>query len=126
MNLLDTPGHEDFSEDTYRTLTAVDCCLMVIDAAKGVEDRTRKLMEVTRLRDTPILTFMNKLDRDIRDPMELLDEVENELKIGCAPITGRLAAGSCSRAFIIFIKTKLTCTRRVKATPFRKCVLLRG
>lgn len=87
VNLLDTLGHEDFSEDTYRTLTAVDCCLMVIDAAKGVEDRTRKLMEVTRLRDTPILTFMNKLDRDIRDPMELLDEVENELKIGCAPIT---------------------------------------
>ena len=86
VNLLDTPGHEDFSEDTYRTLTAVDCCLMVIDAAKGVEDRTRKLMEVTRLRDTPILTFMNKLDRDIRDPMELLDEVENELNIGCAPI----------------------------------------
>ena len=64
VNLLDTPGHEDFSEDTYRTLTAVDCCLMVIDAAKGVEDRTRKLMEVTRLRDTPILTFMNKLDRE--------------------------------------------------------------
>lgn len=97
MNLLDTPGHEDFSEDTYRTLTAVDCCLMVIDAAKGVEDRTRKLMEVTRLRDTPILTFMNKLDRDIRDPMELMDEVENELKIACAPITGRLAAASCSK-----------------------------
>ena len=69
VNLLDTPGHEDFSEDTYRTLTAVDSCLMVIDAAKGVEDRTRKLMEVTRLRDTPIITFMNKLDRDIRDPM---------------------------------------------------------
>lgn len=76
INLLDTPGHEDFSEDTYRTLTAVDCCLMVIDSSKGVEDRTRKLMEVTRLRDTPILTFMNKLDRDIRDPMELMDEVE--------------------------------------------------
>ena len=91
--LLDTPGHEDFSEDTYRTLTAVDCCLMVIDAAKGVEDRTRKLMEVTRLRDTPILTFMNKLDRDIRDPMELLDEVENELKIGCAPITWPIGCG---------------------------------
>ena len=79
VNLLDTPGHEDFSEDTYRTLTAVDSCLMVIDAAKGVEDRTRKLMEVTRLRDTPIVTFMNKLDRDVRDPMEVLDEVENEL-----------------------------------------------
>ena len=93
VNLLDTPGHEDFSEDTYRTLTAVDCCLMVIDAAKGVEDRTRKLMEVTRLRDTPILTFMNKLDREIRDPMELLDEVENELKILCSPITWPIGCG---------------------------------
>ena len=93
VNLLDTPGHEDFSEDTYRTLPAVDCCLMVIDAAKGVEDRTRKLMEVTRLRDTPILTFMNKLDRDIRDPMELLDEVESELKIACAPITWPIGCG---------------------------------
>lgn len=93
VNLLDTPGHEDFSEDTYRTLTAVDSCLMVIDAAKGVEDRTRKLMEVTRLRDTPIITFMNKLDRDIRDPMELLDEVENELDIACAPITWPIGCG---------------------------------
>lgn len=93
VNLLDTPGHEDFSEDTYRTLTAVDCCLMVIDAAKGVEDRTRKLMEVTRLRDTPILTFMNKVDRDIRDPMELLDEVESELCIACAPITWPIGCG---------------------------------
>ena len=93
VNLLDTPGHEDFSEDTYRTLTAVDCCLMVIDAAKGVEDRTRKLMEVTRLRDTPILTFMNKLDREVRDPMEVLDEVENELKILCAPITWPIGCG---------------------------------
>lgn len=93
VNLLDTPGHEDFSEDTYRTLTAVDSCLMVIDAAKGVEDRTRKLMEVTRLRDTPIITFMNKLDRDIRDPMELLDEVETELNIMCAPITWPIGCG---------------------------------
>ncbi|OEE65504.1 peptide chain release factor 3 [Enterovibrio norvegicus] len=93
VNLLDTPGHEDFSEDTYRTLTAVDSCLMVIDAAKGVEDRTRKLMEVTRLRDTPIVTFMNKLDRDIRDPMEVLDEVENELKIACAPISWPIGCG---------------------------------
>lgn len=99
---------------------------MVIDAAKGVEDRTRKLMEVTRLRDTPILTFMNKLDRDIRDPMELLDEVENELKIGCAPITGRLAAASCLKAFTTFIKMKPISTRAVKATPFRKCVSLKG
>ncbi|TBR38162.1 peptide chain release factor 3 [Marinomonas agarivorans] len=87
VNLLDTPGHEDFSEDTYRTLTAVDSVLMVIDGAKGVEDRTIKLMEVCRLRDTPILTFINKMDRDIRDPIELLDEVEEVLKIKAAPIT---------------------------------------
>ncbi|MFW8590162.1 peptide chain release factor 3 [Glaciecola sp. 2405UD65-10] len=93
VNLLDTPGHEDFSEDTYRTLTAVDSCLMVIDAAKGVEDRTIKLMEVTRLRDTPIVTFMNKLDRDTRDPIELLDEVEDVLKIKCAPITWPIGMG---------------------------------
>ncbi|WP_213997590.1 peptide chain release factor 3 [Arsukibacterium sp.] len=93
VNLLDTPGHEDFSEDTYRTLTAVDSCLMVIDGAKGVEDRTIKLMEVTRLRDTPIITFMNKMDRDIRDPVDLLDEVESVLKIACAPITWPIASG---------------------------------
>ncbi|MGL6175640.1 MAG: peptide chain release factor 3, partial [Vibrionaceae bacterium] len=93
VNLLDTPGHEDFSEDTYRTLTAVDACLMVIDAAKGVEDRTRKLMEVTRLRDIPIITFMNKLDREIRDPMELLDEVESELNIACAPVSWPIGCG---------------------------------
>lgn len=93
INLLDTPGHEDFSEDTYRVLTAVDSCLMVIDAAKGVEDRTRKLMEVTRLRTTPILTFMNKLDRETRDPLDLLDEVEKELNILCAPITWPIGSG---------------------------------
>ncbi|MEQ1668144.1 MAG: GTP-binding protein, partial [Sulfuriferula sp.] len=81
INLLDTPGHEDFSEDTYRTLTAVDSALMVIDVAKGVEDRTIKLMEVCRLRTTPILTFINKLDREGREPIELMDEVENVLKI---------------------------------------------
>lgn len=93
INLLDTPGHADFSEDTYRTLRAVDCCVMVIDTAKGVEERTRKLMEVTRLRDTPILTFMNKLDRDIRDPVEILDEIEKELKIACSPITWPVGSG---------------------------------
>ncbi len=93
VNLLDTPGHEDFSEDTYRTLTAVDSCLMVIDSAKGVEARTIKLMEVTRLRTTPIITFMNKLDRDIRDPIDLLDEVEEVLNIKCAPITWPIGMG---------------------------------
>jgi peptide chain release factor 3 len=93
VNLLDTPGHEDFSEDTYRTLTAVDSCLMVIDAAKGVEERTIKLMDVARMRETPVLTFMNKLDRDIREPLELMDEVENILKISCAPITWPIGQG---------------------------------
>lgn len=94
---------------------------MVIDAAKGVEDRTRKLMEVTRLRDTPILTFMNKLDRDIRDPMEVMDEVERELKIACSPITRRSAAASCSRVFTTCTRMKPTCIRPVKATPSVKC-----
>ena len=93
VNLLDTPGHEDFSEDTYRTLTAVDSVLMVIDGAKGVEDRTIKLMEVCRLRDTPILSFINKMDRDIRDPIEVLDEIESVLKISCAPINWPLGMG---------------------------------
>jgi peptide chain release factor 3 len=93
INLLDTPGHADFSEDTYRTLTAVDSCLMVIDAAKGVEERTVKLMEVTRLRDTPIITFINKLDRDTRDPIELLDDIESVLDIACAPITWPIGMG---------------------------------
>ena len=93
INLLDTPGHEDFSEDTYRTLTAVDSALMVIDSAKGVEARTIKLMEVCRLRTTPILTFINKLDREGRDPVELMDEVENVLNIQCAPITWPIGMG---------------------------------
>lgn len=93
VNLLDTPGHEDFSEDTYRTLTAVDSVLMVIDGAKGVEDRTIKLMEVCRLRDTPILSFINKMDRDIRDPIEVLDEIEDVLKIKAAPINWPLGMG---------------------------------
>ena len=93
FNLLDTPGHEDFSEDTYRTLTAVDSALMVIDAAKGVEDRTMKLMDVCRLRDTPILTFINKLDREGQEPINLLDEIESTLKIQCAPITWPIGMG---------------------------------
>ncbi|MDH2434115.1 peptide chain release factor 3 [Pokkaliibacter sp. MBI-7] len=93
VNLLDTPGHEDFSEDTYRTLTAVDSALMVVDGAKGVEDRTIKLMEVCRLRDTPILAFVNKMDRDIREPISLLDEIEEVLKIEAAPINWPIDMG---------------------------------
>jgi peptide chain release factor 3 len=93
INLLDTPGHADFSEDTYRTLTAVDSALMVIDAAKGVEDRTIKLMEVCRLRTTPIITFINKMDREAREPIDVLDEIENILNIQCAPITWPIGMG---------------------------------
>jgi peptide chain release factor 3 len=94
VNLLDTPGHADFSEDTYRVLTAVDSALMVIDCAKGVEERTIKLMDVCRLRATPIMTFINKLDREGRSPIELLDEVESVLKIQCAPVTWPIGMGS--------------------------------
>ncbi len=97
INLLDTPGHEDFSEDTYRTLTAVDSALMVIDCAKGVEDRTVKLMEVCRLRDTPILTFINKLDREGREVLDVLDEVESVLKIQCAPMVWPIGMGKAFR-----------------------------
>jgi len=93
INLLDTPGHADFSEDTYRTLTAVDSALMVIDAVKGVEDRTIKLLEICRLRNMPIMTFINKLDRDSREPLELIDEIESVLNIQCAPITWPIGMG---------------------------------
>lgn len=93
INLLDTPGHSDFSEDTYRVLTAVDAAVMVIDAANGVEAQTIKLLEVCRLRNTPIITFVNKLDREVRDPIELLDEIESVLKIHCAPVTWPVGMG---------------------------------
>jgi peptide chain release factor 3 len=92
-NLLDTPGHQDFSEDTYRTLTAADCAIMLIDAAKGVEAQTRKLFEVCRMRGTPIVTFVNKLDRPARDPMELMTEVEDVLKLHTAPVTWPAGSG---------------------------------
>ncbi len=93
FNLLDTPGHEDFSEDTYRTLSAVDAAVMVIDAAKGIEARTRKLFEVCRLRDIPIVTFVNKLDREGRDPFDLLDEIEKTLALDTTPITWPIGGG---------------------------------
>ena len=107
VNLLDTPGHEDFSEDTYRVLTAVDSALMVVDGAKGVEARTIKLMEVCRLRDTPIFTFVNKLDRDIQDPIELLDEIERVLKIKCAPINWPLGMGKEFKGVYNFYTDKI-------------------
>ena len=93
INLLDTPGHQDFSEDTYRVLTAVDAAVMVIDAAKGVEERTIKLLEVCRLRATPIITFVNKMDREVREPFALQEEIESVLKIDCAPVTWPVGMG---------------------------------
>ncbi len=93
INLLDTPGHQDFSEDTYRVLTAVDAAVMVVDAAKGVEEQTIKLLEVCRLRNTPIITFINKMDREVREPLEVLDEIESVLKIKCAPVTWPIGMG---------------------------------
>ncbi|HEY1637671.1 MAG TPA: GTP-binding protein, partial [Rhizomicrobium sp.] len=93
FNLLDTPGHEDFSEDTYRTLTAADSAVMVIDAAKGIEAQTRKLFEVCRLRDIPIVTFINKMDREARDPLELIDEISDQLQLECAPMMWPAGAG---------------------------------
>jgi len=104
VNLLDTPGHADFSEDTYRTLTAVDSALMVIDSAKGVEERTIKLMEVCRLRDTPILTFINKMDREGRDPIDVLDEIEDILNIQCAPITWPIGMGKNFKGIFHLLK----------------------
>ena len=93
FNLLDTPGHEDFADDTYRTLTAVDSAVMVIDAAKGIEPRTLKLFEVCRLRDIPIVTFVNKMDRETRDPFEILDEIEAKLALDTAPVTWPIGRG---------------------------------
>ncbi|MBI5329513.1 MAG: peptide chain release factor 3 [Betaproteobacteria bacterium] len=97
INLLDTPGHQDFSEDTYRVLTAVDAAVMVIDAAKGVETQTIKLLEVCRLRNTPIITFVNKMDREVRDPLDLLAEIEEVLKLDCAPVSWPVGMGKSFR-----------------------------
>jgi peptide chain release factor 3 len=94
INILDTPGHEDFAEDTYRTLTAVDSVIIVIDGAKGVELQTRRLMEVCRMRNTPVIVFVNKLDRESKDPFDLLDEIERELKISVIPLTWPIGSGS--------------------------------
>src|SRR6476620_9240243 len=107
FNLLDTPGHEDFSEDTYRTLTEVDSAVMVIDCAKGVEERTIKLMDVCRLRDTPIMTFINKLDRDGREPLDLLDEIEKVLRITCAPVTWPIGMGRDLRGVYHLVEDRI-------------------
>ena len=107
INLLDTPGHQDFSEDTYRVLTAVDAAVMVIDAAKGVEAQTIKLLEVCRLRDTPIITFVNKMDREVREPLALLEEIESVLRIDCAPVTWPLGMGKAFRGVWHLLNSQL-------------------
>ena len=107
VNLLDTPGHQDFSEDTYRVLTAVDSALMVIDAAKGVEEQTIKLLNVCRMRNTPILTFMNKMDRETRAPLELLDEVGSVLRIQCAPVTWPIGMGKAFRGVYHLLRDEI-------------------
>jgi peptide chain release factor 3 len=109
INLLDTPGHQDFSEDTYRVLTAVDAAVMVIDAANGVEAQTVKLLEVCRLRNTPIITFVNKLDREVRDPIELLDEIESVLRIHCAPVTWPIGMGKRFQGVYHLLKDEVLC-----------------
>jgi len=110
FNLLDTPGHEDFSEDTYRTLSAVDSAVMVIDAAKGIEARTKKLFEVCRLRDIPIITFINKLDREARDRFDLLDEIEKTLALDTAPVTWPIGVG---RSFAGTLDLRRNLVRRI-------------
>jgi peptide chain release factor 3 len=117
LNLLDTPGHADFSEDTYRTLTAVDSALMVIDAAKGVEPRTQKLLEICRLRQIPVLTFINKMDREARSPLELLDNIESTLGIVCAPVTWPIGMGKHFKGIYHLLEKKVcfyTATNNLK------------
>jgi peptide chain release factor 3 len=126
INLLDTPGHADFSEDTYRTLTAVDSALMVIDCAKGVEERTIKLMEVCRLRTTPIFTFINKLDREGRDPIELMDEVEEILKIKCAPITWPIGMGKRLKGVYHFLDDSIHLYESGKNYETQKAEIIQG
>lgn len=126
INLLDTPGHEDFSEDTYRTLTAVDSALMVIDVAKGVEQRTVKLMAVCRMRSMPILTFINKMDREGREPIDLLDEVEQVLEIECAPITWPIGMGGGFRGVVHLLEDRVYLYEGGKNSEVGEGVVIEG
>ena len=112
INILDTPGHQDFAEDTFRTLTAVDSVIIVVDVAKGVETQTRRLMEVCRMRNTPVIIFVNKLDREGRDPFEILDELEQELKIGVRPLTWPINIGARFKGVSTYTASVWTCSRR--------------
>ena len=107
INILDTPGHKDFAEDTFRTLTAVDSVILVIDCVKGVESQTEKLMEVCRMRDTPVIVFVNKMDRDGKDPFDLLDELEEKLNIDVRPLTWPINMGSDFKGVYNLVKKDL-------------------
>jgi len=122
LNLLDTPGHKDFSEDTYRVLTAVDSVVMVIDSAKGIEPQTRKLFEVCRQRGVPIFTFMNKCDRPMKDPLALLDELEHVLGIGAFPVNWPIGNGFEFRVCLTARRNKCTCSSAPRAAnTVRRC-----
>jgi len=126
FNLLDTPGHEDFSEDTYRTLTAVDSAVMVIDAAKGIETQTRKLFEVCRLRDVPISTFINKMDREGRDPFELLDEIAHDLQLEVVPASWPIGMGRTFLGCYDLFADKLNLMERTRGDYLQEGVEIRG
>ena len=126
FNLLDTPGHQDFSEDTYRVLTAVDAAVMVIDAARGVEEQTIKLLEVCRLRNTPIITFINKLDREVREPIELLDEIESVLRIACAPVSWPIGMGKRFRGVYHLLRREVLHFRAGEEKAKTEPEVLRG
>jgi peptide chain release factor 3 len=126
FNLLDTPGHEDFSEDTYRTLTAVDSAIMVIDAAKGIESQTRKLFEVCRLRDIPIVTFINKVDREGRDPFELLDEIESTLALEVSPIIWPVGIGMDFHGCFDIGKRRFLTSSGSRGEPFNETIQCAG
>ena len=126
FNLLDTPGHEDFSEDTYRVLTAVDSAVMVIDAARGIEAQTRKLFEVCRLRDMPVTTFINKMDRDGRDPFDLIDEIEQTLQIEMAPASWPIGMGRDFRGCWDLVDDRLVLMKRGKGETIADGIACEG
>jgi peptide chain release factor 3 len=126
FNLLDTPGHEDFSEDTYRTLTAVDSAVMVIDAGKGIEAQTRKLFEVCRLRDVPIITFVNKMDREGRDPFDLLDEIEQTLALDVTPASWPIGMGRAFLGCYDLLRDELVLTERGQKNTRDEGIVCRG
>ncbi|MEM7350449.1 MAG: peptide chain release factor 3 [Acidobacteriota bacterium] len=126
FNLLDTPGHEDFSEDTYRTLTAVDSAVMVLDAAKGIEGQTRKLFEVCRLRDVPIITFINKLDREGRDPFDLLDQIEQDLQLEVTPASWPIGMGQSFQGCYDLLNDRLVLLDRGKKSVISQGIVVEG